>query len=111
MRPILVFASAVFLGFLLLPSRAQQPAPKGAQAKAAPKADSKDEAPLVFKTGSRLVVVDVTVKDKAGHTIDGLKLSDFSVSEDGQKQKVEVFEPQTLTMEPEPAPELKLSDE
>ncbi len=95
MRPILVFASAVSLGFLLFPSRAQQPAAKGPQAKAAPKAAAQDDAPLVFKTGSRLVVVDVTVKDKSGHTIDGLKASDFAVTEDGQKQRVEVFEPQT----------------
>jgi len=101
------------LGILLLPpTHAQQPA-GGAQTKGAPRpaAPIVDEKPLVFTTGSRLVVVDVTVKDKSGNTINALKASDFSVTEDGQRQKVEVFEPQTLTMEPEPPPELNLSDQ
>jgi VWFA-related protein len=114
MRLFFVLASTVLLGILLLPSRAQQPAARGAQTKAAPQPAAKpiqDDKPLVFTTGSRLVVVDVTVKDKSGNTINGLKQSDFAVTEDGQKQKVEIFEPQILTMEPEPPPELKLSDE
>src|SRR5580692_10557693 len=116
MRIILVVASAVFAGVLLLPSRAQQPAAQGKAApkQAAPKqaaAKQDDDKPLVFTTGSRLVVVDVTVKDKSGNTINGLKASDFLVTEDGQKQKVELFEPQILTMEPEPPPELKLDDQ
>ena len=101
------------MGILLLPpTHAQQPA-GGAQTKGAPRpaAPIVDEKPLVFTTGSRLVVVDVTVKDKSGNTINALKASDFSVTEDGQRQKVEVFEPQTLTMEPEPPPELNLSDQ
>jgi VWFA-related protein len=102
MRLYFVLASAVLLGILPLPSLAQRPAAKP---------PAQDDKPLVFTTGSRLVVVDVTVKDKSGNTIDGLKISDFAVTEDGQKQKVEVFEPQTLTMEAEPPPELKLSDE
>jgi len=113
MRLFFVLASTVLLGVLLLPSRAQQPAP-GAQTKATPRAapPAQDEGkPALFTTGSRLVVVDVTVKDKSGNTINGLKISDFAVTEDGQKQKVEVFEPQVLTMEPEPPPELQLADE
>jgi VWFA-related protein len=112
MRLFFVLASAGLLGLLLLPSRAQQPA---AQTKATPQAAARpsqgEGKPLVFTTAAHLVVVDVTVKDKSGNTINGLKQSDFAVTEDGQKQKVEVFEPQMLTMEPEPPPELKLSDE
>src|SRR5579862_3413213 len=114
MRLFFVLASAVLSGILLLPSPAQQPSAqsKAAQTKAAPQPASQDEGkPLVFTTSSRLVVVDVTVKDKSGNTINGLKQSDFAVYEDGQKQRVDVFEPQVLTMEPEPPPELKLSDQ
>src|SRR5277367_1240293 len=117
MRVFFVVASTVWLGVLLLPTRAQQPAQaaqgKAAQAKAAPAArPSPDEGkPLVFTTGSRLVVVDVTVKDKSGNTMNGLKQSDFAVFEDGQKQTVDLFEPQVLSMTPEPPPELKLSDQ
>src|SRR5262249_6526499 len=69
-----------------------------------------DEIP-VFKSGTSLVVVDVTVKDKAGKPIEGLKASDFIVLEDGKPQKVSVFEAQTLTMEPEPPPTLILADQ
>lgn len=94
--------------FLLLPSRAQQPA--AAPAKAAQPA--KDEGKVAtFSTGARLVIADVTVKDKNGNTINGLKQSDFAVFEDNVKQKVDVFEAQVLTIEPEPPPELKLADE
>src|ERR1700683_3705481 len=80
MRLFFVLASALSFGVLLLPSRAQQPAPPNAtQTKVAqaPAAQSKaatpaaaasqdDGKPLLFTTSSRLVVVDVTVKDKSG---------------------------------------------
>ena len=94
MRLFFVLASALSFGVLLLPSRAQQPGPatqtKAAQTKAAPPAaaaSQDDGKPALFTTSSRLVVVDVTVKDKSGNTINGLKQSDFAVFEDGQKQK------------------------
>jgi VWFA-related protein len=64
-----------------------------------------------FSTNSNLVIVDVTVKDKAGKPIDGLKASDFTVLEDGKPQKVSVFEFQRLTSDPEPPPTLALSDQ
>jgi hypothetical protein len=109
MRKLLVSSSpalvaiALFGIIVLGPSRAQQPAtqpkaPAKAPAKAAPKAQPKDEdKPLIFSTGARLVVADVTVKDKNGNTVNGLKKSDFAIFEDNAKQNVEVFEPQVLT--------------
>lgn len=103
----LLTCSSLLLFSMLLPSRAQQP-PAPAKSAAPAKNESK---PLTFTTGARLVIVDVTVKDKSGNAIAGLKASDFAVYEDGAKQKVEVFEPQTLTMQPEPPPELKLDDQ
>jgi VWFA-related protein len=109
---IALFASIVLAPFLAQESaRAQQPAPK-APAKAAPKQQAKEEdKPLTFSTGARLVVADVTVKDKAGNTISGLKESDFAIFEDNAKQELKVFEPQVLTSEPEPPPALKLDDQ
>src|SRR5580692_9097733 len=102
MRKLLVSSSpalvaiALFGIIVLGPSRAQQPAatPGKAPAKAAPKAQPKEEdKPLVFSTGARLVVADVTVKDKNGNTVNGLKRSDFAIFEDNTKQNLEVFEP------------------
>lgn len=94
---------------------AQQPAAqtkaKGAAKSQPAKSQPNDDAPLVFKTGARLVVADVTVKDSKGNTVNNLKRSDFAIYEDNSKQDLEVFEPQMLSMEPEPPPDLKLDDQ
>ncbi len=65
----------------------------------------------MFKTGARLVVADVTVKDSKGNPISGLKKSDFAIYEDNAKQQLEVFEPQNVSMDPEPPPVLTLDDQ
>jgi VWFA-related protein len=57
---------------------------------------------VTFKAGANLVVVDVTVKDKAGNAIDNLSKTDFTVLEDGKPQKIDIFELQKLSMEPAP---------
>src|SRR5947209_3231798 len=62
------------------------------------------KANIKFSTTSNLVVVDVTVKDKAGNVIDNLGKGDFTVLEDGKPQKIVVFEQQKLATEPEPPP-------
>ena len=81
MRPIALLLVAVLAG-------AQQPAPQAGNVR--------------FSSTTNLVVVDVTVKDKSGKAIEGLKASDFTVTEDGKPQKVVVFEAQKLSMEPAP---------
>ena len=53
-----------------------------------------------FIVDSKLVVVNVTVKDKAGHPITNLKKEDFQLLEDGVPQKISVFELQQLSSEP-----------
>jgi VWFA-related protein len=67
--------------------------------------------PATFSTGTNLVVVDVSVKDKSGAVIQGLKASDFKVTEDGKTQKISVFEFQKLASDPEPPPPLTLADQ
>src|ERR1019366_9381599 len=84
---------ATLLSGLLVES-AQTPPP------AAPKGVVK------FGATTQLVVVDVTVKDKSGNPIKGLKPADFSITEDGKKQDIKIFTYQELeeTVTPEPVP-------
>jgi VWFA-related protein len=65
----------------------------------------------VFRTGATLIPVDVTVKDKAGKPVEGLKAADFQIFEDGKPQKISVFEFQQLSTEIAPPPPLSLADQ
>jgi VWFA-related protein len=71
---------------------AQQPAPQSPRGTAR------------FGTTTQLVVEDVIVKSKDGKPVEGLKPSDFTITEDGKTQKISVFEYQTLEQEAAPAP-------
>ena len=59
-----------------------------------------------FGTTTQLVVVDVSVKDKSGNPIKGLKPADFNITEDGKKQDIKIFTYQELeeASAPEPVP-------
>jgi VWFA-related protein len=62
------------------------------------------EAPL-FRTGTRIVVQAVMVKDADGRPVEGLTARDFVVTEDGQPQDLAFVEYQRLASEPgTPAP-------
>jgi VWFA-related protein len=83
-----------FLSILLssvLPIVAQQPAAPAAQ-----------EQPT-FKSETRLVLQQVTVKDKSGKPIQGLTAKDFTVTENGIPQTIAFLEFQKLE-EIQPAP-------
>lgn len=60
-----------------------------------------------FESTTQLVVVSVAAKDKNGNPLEGLKASDFILTEDGKPQKLSVFEYQRLEDAPKPGPELK----
>lgn len=49
-----------------------------------------------FSTTTRLVILDVTVKDRSGKPVEDLKPEDFAISEDGKVQKIAIFEFQRL---------------
>lgn len=53
-----------------------------------------------FETTTQLVIVNIFVKDREGKPIQGLKPSDFSVTEDGKPQQIRVFEYQRLEDRP-----------
>src|SRR5690348_11968633 len=66
---------------------------------------------LKFEATSQLVVINVAAKDKNGNPIEGLKASDFSVTEDGKAQQIRVFEYQKLEGETLAEPALKARPE
>ncbi|HTL03731.1 MAG TPA: VWA domain-containing protein [Vicinamibacterales bacterium] len=57
--------------------------------------------PPVFRSGTRLIVEDVTVKDKNGNPVEGLTAKDFAITEDGEPQTITFLEYQRL---PAPVP-------
>lgn len=60
-----------------------------------------------FEATTQLVVVNVSIKDKSGNPMEGLKASDFTLTEDGKAQQIKVFEFQKLENEALAAPVLK----
>ena len=64
----------------------------------APKAQQ--PAPPIFRSGTRLMVQTVSVKDKEGRPVEGLTTNDFVVSEDGEPQTVSFVEYQRLPDRP-----------
>jgi VWFA-related protein len=60
---------------------------------------------VVFKAQTRLVVVNVSVKDKAGKPVLDLKKEDFDILEDGKKQTISQFEFEKLANDLLPAAE------
>src|SRR5580700_1458558 len=61
---------------------AQQSAPQAAQ----------QPSDYTFRVQSNLVLVNVTVRDKNGNFLRGLKPTDFTILEDGKPQKVDSFD-------------------
>ena len=54
---------------------------------------SPEVPPITFRTNTRLVLVDVVVTDKKGQPVTSLKAEDFTVEENGKKQKVSILVP------------------
>ncbi|MEI9814951.1 MAG: VWA domain-containing protein [Acidobacteriota bacterium] len=73
-------------------------------AKPAPGQPAAEEEP-VFRADTRLVVQQVTVKDKSGKPIEGLTAKDFTITENGMPQNIAFLDFQQLS-EKEPAPVL-----
>jgi Ca-activated chloride channel family protein len=72
-------AFAIFLMFFVLfPCRAESQ-------------DEPQQAPSVIQVNVGLVMLDATVKTRAGKIIDGLKKEDFEVREDGVPQRIDIF--------------------
>ena len=75
-----------------VPLRAQQqsPAPNAAPPSTAQQAAAESPQPAL-RTSSDLVRIDVEVTDRSGEPVKGLKADQFTVTDDGQAQKVSIF--------------------
>ena len=49
-----------------------------------------------FEVTTQLVIVNLSVQDRNGNPLEGLKVSDFTVAEDGRPQQIKVFEYQRV---------------
>jgi len=91
-----LFFPGLCLGLVSLPvwiALAQAGTP--AVTEAAPPQNPNDQ-PAIFRTNANLVLVDVVVNDK-GNAVQGLKDSDFRLSEDGRAQTITIFEEHRAT--------------
>lgn len=61
---------------------------------------------FTLRTGTQLVIVDVTVEDKNGHPVHGLKREDFTLAESKQPQVVPHFEEHSSQEKLQAGPEL-----
>jgi VWFA-related protein len=107
MKTYKAIPTALLVG--LLAAFAQQQAPRPAAPVPQP-VQQQANAPLQkqaykFEATTQLVIVNVSVKDKDGKPIEGLKAPDFTVSEDGKPQAIKVFEYQRLADEALPVME------
>lgn len=81
---------------------AATPSPLPAATPAQQKAETVYESATVLKAVTRLVVVDVVADNKKGEPITDLKLSDFTLLEDGKQQTIKVFNFQEPVLHPRP---------
>jgi VWFA-related protein len=56
-----------------------------------------DVPTITIRANTRLVVVDVVVTDKKGQPVTGLKAEDFTLDENGKKQRIATFTPPDAT--------------
>lgn len=68
------------------------PSPAIALQKPSPQTESVPSSGVTLTTGTQLVVVDVSVEDRAGHPVRGLKLSDFKVLENKKPETIKTFD-------------------
>ena len=61
---------------------------------------SQQQSDYVFRTGSELVLVNVTVRDKNGKFVQGLKPEDFTILEDNRPQRVVSFDVENVDAVP-----------
>lgn len=86
-----VFLVSFLFLFLCAVAAYPQSVPGNSPQQAAPQQQNPGqvyESSTVLKATTRLVVLDVVVRDNHGHPVKDLKASDFTILEEGQEQKI-----------------------
>ena len=99
-----IVCAICFVTFCVLALAAQQPQPN-----ATPAQGSSSQGSQPIRVTTRMVVEEVSVKDKSGKPVDGLTANDFILTEDGVPQALSFVEFQRLqaavkSAEPTPSP-------
>jgi VWFA-related protein len=87
-------------GVLVPPALAQEIALATPQS--SPGLQRRDNPTPTIKADVRLVTLDVIVTDDKGHTVQGLKQSDFTLLEDSEPQRLAAFEEHSRPLREEP---------
>ena len=99
---------ALLFAFCAL-SGAQTPVANSPQAASHPEATAPEAASTpVFRSETRLVVVDLVATDKNGQPVTGLTKTDCTLLEDGKPQDIQFFELRTPPAQPKVAPRIDL---
>lgn len=77
-----------------------------AQSSTTPSQQAPPAGVATLQTGTKLVVVDVVVRDKSGHPIHGLTRNDFLLAEAGKPQTLNSFEEYASPPTPPAAPQM-----
>ncbi len=77
-----------------------------AQSSTTPPQERPPAGVATLHTGTKLVVVDVVVRDKSGHPIHGLTRNDFRLAESGKSQTVSSFEEYAAPAMPPTPPQM-----
>jgi VWFA-related protein len=92
LRPVSYLRLSLLL-IASLPLAFSAQSPQAQQPQASPSQAPSSQTPVYTLHGAtRIVLTDVTVKDRAGHVIHGLPASAFHISDDNQPQTISTFE-------------------
>jgi VWFA-related protein len=92
LRPVSYLRLSLLL-IASLPLAFSAQSPQAQQPQASPSQAPSSQTPVYTLHGAtRIVLTDVTVKDRAGHVIHGLPASAFHISDDNQPQTISSFE-------------------
>jgi VWFA-related protein len=107
---VLPFLPLILFAFFLsgFSVQAQTTGNQGGKSAKAARSSSASESVPIFRSESRMVVVDVVATGQDGKPIAGLNKDDFEVLENGKPQQVEVFEPHVPAKQLTAVPEIRL---